>query len=1025
MPKFTSFRLAALCSRWVRRGFWLVALGSLSLSLTLWQGAVHASSPPSQYAPSQVNQANNDIWATVASARTLYEAGNYSAALERWQAIATGFEQRGDRPNQAMALSNLSLTYQAIGNWAEAKQTIDRAFELLPDESIPTQDANIKLLAQSLDVRGKWAFATSNPEAALADWQKSQQLYSRLNDDGLYVASLLNQAQAYQLMGQYLDAQRRLQQVPEKVVQSDDVNLKIAAGRSLAKIQRLLGDLADAKDTLACLLDYEPEKDHDSIDSSGQRFRSTDLADSLQPELPSLCIRLPDTIPDVDRAALWNDWGNLWSAIAQREQELGKPADKPAHKALSAYNKATELAQRSTPLYLQVQVNQLNLSIQFQSQLADANKSVNQHNLLATIDELLDQENTSLPLNQTTLYGRIHYAESLLRLSASFGQLDRSHECSIQSAKTITADNPSELFCRAAALLWHAVELADDQLGDQRAIAYATGRLGTLYVQSNQWDDAQHLFNQAIVLADRINAPDIGYRWQRQLGKLLETQAQQENDLVAAQKLREEAIVAYRSALATLGTVRSDLLHVDSEVQFSFRDEVKPVYREFIELLVKTTDDTTSFGQDRLREALQSFDNLQLAEINNFLGCNSGQRIQLEQIEDEDPKAVVIYSMLLDDEVVIILDPPRSGFKLFKSPRKIALDDGKQTDILEAIQSLNADLQDHAKSWGATDQGSRLYKVLIDPIEQVLLREAAQIQSSEQSSEEEADKLTLVFVLDDALRNVPMAFLNKDRQFLIQRYNIVLQPRIELFQPQPLAPELKILLGGVKEQPEGSELEHGAIRYLERELECIRQGHLNNSASDEFRCEELINRQEDIQAITSRPARRLTSKLNLDFTRMSLRQKLEDEDFSIVHLKTHGTFSSDPEKTFINGYGERIGGRQLGNLLQVGNPLQTDSINNIKTIDLLSFSACESADGDDRAVLGLTGVAVRAGARTVVASLWEADDRANTMFMVTFYDRLTQSGMTRAEAFATAQRALIGKVAPKEWAPYVLVGNWL
>ncbi|WP_264321068.1 CHAT domain-containing protein [Zarconia navalis] len=98
-----------------------------------------------------------------------------------------------------------------------------------------------------------------------------------------------------------------------------------------------------------------------------------------------------------------------------------------------------------------------------------------------------------------------------------------------------------------------------------------------------------------------------------------------------------------------------------------------------------------------------------------------------------------------------------------------------------------------------------------------------------------------------------------------------------------------------------------------------------------------------------------------------------------------------------------------------------------KAIDLLVLSACETAPGDKRAVLGLAGVAVRSGARSTIASLWSLKDDSAVEFAGHFYKSLV-AGETRAEALRRAQLSFLhgdrGRDAPLYWAPYVLVGDW-
>ncbi|MBD0345964.1 MAG: CHAT domain-containing protein, partial [Coleofasciculus sp. Co-bin14] len=97
-------------------------------------------------------------------------------------------------------------------------------------------------------------------------------------------------------------------------------------------------------------------------------------------------------------------------------------------------------------------------------------------------------------------------------------------------------------------------------------------------------------------------------------------------------------------------------------------------------------------------------------------------------------------------------------------------------------------------------------------------------------------------------------------------------------------------------------------------------------------------------------------------------------------------------------------------------------------IELLVLSACQTAAGDNRATLGLAGVAVRSGARSTLATLWPVDDQSTSSFMVEFYQTLAQSQMTKAEVLRRSQLALLKQPRfkhPYYWAPFVLVGNWL
>ena len=92
-------------------------------------------------------------------------------------------------------------------------------------------------------------------------------------------------------------------------------------------------------------------------------------------------------------------------------------------------------------------------------------------------------------------------------------------------------------------------------------------------------------------------------------------------------------------------------------------------------------------------------------------------------------------------------------------------------------------------------------------------------------------------------------------------------------------------------------------------------------------------------------------------------------------------------------------------------------------MDLLGWDVADQ--GDERAALGLAGVAVQAGARSTLATLWSVDDESTTEFMSQFY-RALKTGVSKADSLQRAQLAILKhEKRPYFWAPYVLVGNWL
>jgi CHAT domain-containing protein len=139
-------------------------------------------------------------------------------------------------------------------------------------------------------------------------------------------------------------------------------------------------------------------------------------------------------------------------------------------------------------------------------------------------------------------------------------------------------------------------------------------------------------------------------------------------------------------------------------------------------------------------------------------------------------------------------------------------------------------------------------------------------------------------------------------------------------------------------------------------------------------------------------------------------------------MATHGQFSSNAEQTFILTWSELLKVKAFDSLLRSRDPSAP------RAIELLVLSACQTASGDKRAALGLAGIAVRAGARTTLATLWSVDDESTAQLMSQFYQELADAKVTKAEALQRAQLTLLKNnnyAIPYFWAPYVLVGNWL
>ncbi|MEO0947066.1 MAG: CHAT domain-containing protein [Cyanobacteria bacterium J06641_5] len=377
-----------------------------------------------------------------------------------------------------------------------------------------------------------------------------------------------------------------------------------------------------------------------------------------------------------------------------------------------------------------------------------------------------------------------------------------------------------------------------------------------------------------------------------------------------------------------------------------------------------------------METAILNINALQVAELENYLGCELPTLNLVEGIDD--PNAAIVYPIMLEDRLAVIFEIPNaeqpSTLSYWETPIP-------RETVDATLKGLRANLAIAHNTPEVIDASQQVYQWLIQPLEPFL---------------EASDRVeTLVFVLDGALRNIPMAVLHDGERYLVEQgYGLAVAPRLELFSPRASSsPEIRVATGGVSIPQVIEGTPFPAIEKVGEELS---------------RIAERID--------TSEPL------LDANFTAANIQQQLQAGTFSAIHWKTHGVFSSDPQETFLVAFNERITAKDLNAIVQ------TSIRKGTQPLELLVLSACETALGDDRAVLGLAGIAARTGARSVLATLWTAQDEPNTEFMARFYEELSKPGVTKARALQQAQLALIqkhGYTTPYIWANYTLVGNWL
>jgi CHAT domain-containing protein len=233
-----------------------------------------------------------------------------------------------------------------------------------------------------------------------------------------------------------------------------------------------------------------------------------------------------------------------------------------------------------------------------------------------------------------------------------------------------------------------------------------------------------------------------------------------------------------------------------------------------------------------------------------------------------------------------------------------------------------------------------------------------------------------------------MSALHDGERFLIERYAVATTPGLSLTDPRPLDRQnLQVFASGLGASVQG----FPALAHVPSELASIQAL---------FGGEVLLDEQFRVPRIET---------------------ELDDREFSVVHVATHGEFSEDSERSFLLTWDGRLGMDRLGEA--VGHTRFRD-----RPIELLTLSACETAQGSERAALGLAGVAIQAGARSALGTLWSVNDAAAAELVGAFYGELHDPRSSKAGALQHAQQMLLrdpSRSHPYYWAPFLLIGNWL
>ena len=368
-----------------------------------------------------------------------------------------------------------------------------------------------------------------------------------------------------------------------------------------------------------------------------------------------------------------------------------------------------------------------------------------------------------------------------------------------------------------------------------------------------------------------------------------------------------------------------------------------------------------------LIEARSTLETMKIGELKDYFRdeCLAKAESRTRDIDAVATRTAVLYPVILRDRLELLVF-------VADGPHEIVVPVAS-ADLIKTVKSFRGLLEKRTTRQYLLP-GRQLYAWLVAPLLPVLRGEKID---------------TIVWIPDGVLRTVPLAALPDGSKFVIDEFAVATAPGLSLVDPKPIGTQKAggTLLAGMSLASQG----FPALPSVRRE----------------------------IGAITK--VRQGTVLLDADFRVDSMDHAMSSAPYDVVHIASHGVFDHDPAKSFILAYDGKL---TLGRLEQaVKQSGQADA-----SLELLVLSACQTAVGDDRAALGLAGVAIKAGARSAMASLWFISDKAAAQLVVNFYRELQVPGTSKAQALQRAQIALKADPRfrhPAYWSPFLLIGNWL
>ena len=550
---------------------------------------------------------------------------------------------------------------------------------------------------------------------------------------------------------------------------------------------------------------------------------------------------------------------------------------------------------------------------------------------------------------------------------------------------------------------------------DKRLALEAFDALAQLYEDQGRTDEAKALTRLALTRVtagkESVNVQDILVRLEWRDGRLLRREGR-----------TIEALAAYQNAAMHLEGIRQDIPIEYENGRSSFQETLRPVFTGLADVTLIAAANSPGQEQKLYRQAIHALELTKQSEMQDYLGdrCSvdavgSGMSIQMPA------RTAALYPILFDDRVELLLET-NSGIVRRTSNIGGAAAGKLALTLAKALPNYS--------SRGYLSSAQQLYDAILRPIEGELAKQNIE---------------TLIVVSDGPLRLVPIGALHDGEKFAIERFAVTTVTGLSMTDVQvsktstgssllaglsePGTVVSKLTSANVESMLTGAPAVNPTETRSGPQVRSIRSrggpaavAGKNEDTARVTQLKEMLalpGAKEEIQSLGKIMPN--VSMLNEAFTLEQFGKAVGSGDYRILHIASHGVFGGDANSSYIMTYDDLLTMNRMDFLLR-------DRESDTNPIELLTLSACETAEGNERSPLGFSGAAIKAKAKSVIGTLWPVGDEAARKIMEKFYEGYTRGKLSKSAALRNAQRELLrddNLSHPFFWAPFVVIGNWM